>query len=220
MNYLSPISVLVAAERAELRRYLRSSLDCCPNCCVLGEASAGPAAVSLIRRSRPRVVLVDLELADRDDLTAMLLEATSVKAIAIVREVQATSVIDAIRFGAHGILCETAFPGELQECIRKVVVGNYFFGPDAMAIVVETLRHSIARSNEPKLADEYALTRRELQIIAKITAGCSNRRVGEDFAISERTVKHHLTNIYSKVSVSNRLALALFAVNHQLMSKR
>jgi DNA-binding CsgD family transcriptional regulator len=65
---------------------------------------------------------------------------------------------------------------------------------------------------------DFALTRRELEIIAKITAGLSNKEVGHAFSISERTVKHHLTNIFNKIGVSNRLALALFAVNHQLMA--
>jgi DNA-binding CsgD family transcriptional regulator len=64
----------------------------------------------------------------------------------------------------------------------------------------------------------FGLTHREREIIAKITAGLSNKEVGQAFSISERTVKHHLTNIFNKVGVSNRLALALFAVNHHLMT--
>jgi DNA-binding NarL/FixJ family response regulator len=64
----------------------------------------------------------------------------------------------------------------------------------------------------------YDLTARELEIIEKITIGLSNREVCEEFSISERTVKHHLTRIYNKIGVTNRLALALFAINNRLIS--
>jgi DNA-binding NarL/FixJ family response regulator len=62
------------------------------------------------------------------------------------------------------------------------------------------------------------LTRRELEIVAAIVEGCTNRDIAQKFSLSEDTVKHHLTHIFDKLGVSNRLELAMFAVNHRLLA--
>lgn len=85
---------------------------------------------------------------------------------------------------------------------------------------MDALREVFGRREEPPPAKDYRLTPRELDIIEKIVNGRSNKEVGAEFAISERTVKHHLTNIFGKVGVSSRLQLALFAVNHHLTSNQ
>lgn len=81
---------------------------------------------------------------------------------------------------------------------------------------MEALRAVRSDGNGASSPKDYGLTRRELDIITKIASGQSNKEVGEEFSISERTVKHHLTNIFNKVGVTSRLQLALFAVSHNL----
>ena len=66
---------------------------------------------------------------------------------------------------------------------------------------------------------QFGLTARELEVVGAIVSGYTNREIAESFSISEQTVKHHLRNIFDKVGVSNRLELALFAINHGLVSK-
>jgi two-component system nitrate/nitrite response regulator NarL len=95
--------------------------------------------------------------------------------------------------------------------------GQYWLERNSVGVLVEALRESLAHGNITRSPKDYGLTRRELDIITKIVSGHSNKEVGEEFAISERTVKHHLTNIFDKVGVSSRLQLALFAVNQRLM---
>ena len=98
------------------------------------------------------------------------------------------------------------------------MAGQYWLESESVGVLVEALRESLAHGNGTRSPKDYGLTRREVDIITKIASGRSNKEVGEEFAISERTVKHHLTNIFGKVGVSSRLQLALFAVNQHLMS--
>jgi len=105
----------------------------------------------------------------------------------------------------------------LLNSLQSVMAGQYWLESESVAVLVEALRDSLFQGNGTKSPRDYGLTRREVEIMTKIASGSSNKEVGEVFAISERTVKHHLTNIFSKVGVSSRLQLALFAVNHHLM---
>jgi DNA-binding NarL/FixJ family response regulator len=93
------------------------------------------------------------------------------------------------------------------------MAGQYWLESESLGVLVEALRDSLEHGNGARSPKDYGLTRREVDIITKIASGRSNKEVGEEFAISERTVKHHLTNIFGKVGVSSRLQLALFAVN-------
>jgi two-component system, NarL family, nitrate/nitrite response regulator NarL len=96
------------------------------------------------------------------------------------------------------------------------MAGQYWLENASLGILVKVLREVLSNGNGVNASKEYGLTRRELDIIAKIVSGQSNKEVGADFSISERTVKHHLTNIFYKVGVTSRLQLALFAVTHHL----
>ena len=99
------------------------------------------------------------------------------------------------------------------------MAGYYWLDNESVEMLVEVLRESLAQGNWTTSPKDYGLTPRELDIIAKIANGRSNREVGREFSISERTVKHHLTNIFTKIGVSSRLQLALFAFNHRLMAE-
>lgn len=219
MNNLNFLRILIAAERMELRCNLRASLQSDAAFCVVAEAATVRDAARLVGEYQPQILLVDFELKPQSELSELLLRSPFLQVVAVVREMRAQEVIDAVRLGAHGIVREAASRDVYQETVRNVAAGRYCYESDAMAIVVESLRQSVASPSETERSGDFALTPRELQIISKIKTGCSNRMVSEEFAISERTVKHHLTNIYSKIGVTNRLSLALFALDHRLMSK-
>jgi DNA-binding NarL/FixJ family response regulator len=107
----------------------------------------------------------------------------------------------------------------LLQSLRSALSGNLWLESRIAATLAETLRGHSSSKNATVRPEEYKLTRRELDIIASIAGGRTNREVSQDYAISERTVKHHLTNIFGKVGVSTRLELALFAVDHHLVNK-
>ena len=93
--------------------------------------------------------------------------------------------------------------------------GRYWVGRKAVADLASILREISAASPAPT-RKHFGLTPRELEIISLILGGLSNGDIASRFSISEKTVKHHLTNIFDKLGVSNRLELALFALHHKL----
>jgi DNA-binding NarL/FixJ family response regulator len=219
-NELDPIRIVIADEHHIFRRDLRRSLESEPGLQILGEASDAHGAVQLARQSKPDILLVDFALSQRFELKA-LNEATShlppVRVVVTLTAIEKTHLVEAFRLGAHGVVLKGSTAPVLLNSIRSVMAGQYWLG-DSVGVLVEALRESLAHGNGAKSPKDYGLTRREVDIITKIASGRSNKEVGEEFAISERTVKHHLTNIFSKVGVSSRLQLALFAVNQHFMS--
>ena len=96
------------------------------------------------------------------------------------------------------------------------MAGQYWVGREQVSDLVAALR-GLTNGGEPVGSPQsFGLTERELEIIATIVAGHANKDIAEKLAISEKTVKHHLTNIFDKLGVSNRLELALFALHHRL----
>ena len=88
-----------------------------------------------------------------------------------------------------------------------------------MSDLVKTLRNLIPQQGDDTQKKKFGLTPRELEIISAIVAGYSNKDIALKYAISQQTVKHHLTSVFDKLGVSSRLELALFAVNHSLIER-
>ena len=99
--------------------------------------------------------------------------------------------------------------------------GHYWFENGSVKILMDTLREVLPNGNhKTNVSSEYGLTPRELDVAAKVASGRSNKEIGQQFSISERTVKHHLTNIFVKLGVSSRLELAMFVVNHDAIKNQ
>ena len=95
--------------------------------------------------------------------------------------------------------------------------GEFWVGHERVQDIVQHLRAAGREAEAKAVTPAMMLTRRELQIVAAIVEGASNKDIGQQFSLSEQTVKNHLSHIFDKVGVSNRLELALYAVHHKLL---
>jgi DNA-binding NarL/FixJ family response regulator len=218
-NEFNPIRVVVAHEDPVICRELRRSLESEQDISILGEARDAHHAFQLTRQNRPDIFLVDFALAQRCGLKALNdspPDVSPIRIVVIVAEIEKARLVEAFSLGAHGVVLKYSTPQVLRKSIRSVMAGQYWLERESVGVLVEALRESLAHGNGTKSPKDYGLTRREVDIITKIASGRSNKEVGEEFAISERTVKHHLTNIFGKVGVSSRLQLALFAFNQRI----
>lgn len=215
----NPIRIVIADEHGDTRQELRMLLESEPGLLVIGDVPEVHGALRLARQNKPDILLTDFALAQNCEAKAMsdfARDMPSIRTVVMIAEISKSLLVEAFRLGAHAVVLKRSTRQILLRSIRSVMAGQYWLEGEGVGVLVEALRDSLAQGAGTKSAKEYGLTRREVDIISKIASGQSNKEVGEEFAISERTVKHHLTNIFGKVGVSSRLQLALFAVNQHL----
>jgi DNA-binding NarL/FixJ family response regulator len=181
---------------------------------VIGEASSGPDAIALAVRSRPDVVVMDLNLPRQSGIEATReLVATQPDARVLVLTVEAggRSVLEALIAGACGYLLKDATIEEIAAGVRAAAAGQSFVSPRVGHHVLERLRGQAGARNGPA-ADETKLSERELDILRLVAEGCDNDDIAERLFLSPRTVKNHVSSILAKLEMDNRVQAAVYAV--------
>ncbi len=214
------IRILVADDHPIFRDGLRKLLEAEADFRVIGEASDGEEAVKLAHELKPDVLLLDLAMPRQpglDALRELSAAATPVRTILLTVAIEKAQLVEALQLGARGVVLKETSTELLLKSIRSVVAGQYWVGREAVTDLVRVLRDLIPAAGEEAKKKAFGLTPRELEIVSAIVLGYTNRDIARKFNISEDTVKHHLTNIFDKVGVSNRLELALFSIEHRLV---
>jgi two-component system, NarL family, nitrate/nitrite response regulator NarL len=218
-----PIRVLVADDHAIFREGLRKLIDHQADLRVVGEATNGQEAIRMTQDLRPDVLLLDLMMPVMSGLEALRDIARSVPAVRILvltAEAGSTDVVEALQHGARGVVMKHSATDLLFKSIRMVMAGQYWVGRECVADLIDKIRQGQPGPGAATRAPNFGLTPREVELVSAVVAGCSNGEIAEQLAISSKTVKHHLTNIFDKLGLSNRLELALFAVHHRLEAGR
>lgn len=205
-----PIRIVIADDHAIFRDGLRRLLATQPDFQVVAEASDGKEAISLAIEFRPDVLLLDLAMPrvpGMEVLRELAHQNAMVNTILLTAAIQSFAVSSAFQLGARGIVLKASPPELLLKSIRAVCAGQFWVGSEPVPIW--------ARAGQ--VPDRgFGLTTREVEIISAIREGNSNREIANRLAISEETVKRHLSNIFSKLGVSSRLELAVLASEQRL----
>jgi len=187
---------------------------------VVGLAGSGPEAVALARTARPDVLLLDLALpraGGLDSLREIAGADADARVLLLAAGPEEPLLVDALQLGGRGVVARDATLDLLCKAIRTVVAGQYWVGRDAVTDIVRHLRErAAAAARQPSLPAER-LTAREREIVSLVASGESNREAARRLCLAEDTVKHHLTNVFDKLGVSNRAELAAYAASHGLL---
>jgi DNA-binding NarL/FixJ family response regulator len=141
-----------------------------------------------------------------------------VRTLLLTAAIDQGQIVQALRLGAYGVILKESTTQRLFDSIRCVMAGQYWVGRESVSDLVKALRSAGGPPDGGAglRTRDFGLTPREMEIVTLVVAGYSNPDIAQRCSISEQTVKHHVSNIFDKLGVSNRLELALFAVNHRL----
>src|ERR671930_783503 len=215
---MAPIRVFLVDDHPVVREGLRMLLATSDDLKVVGGASSVQEALAALALSPADVVVLDLDLGGRDGLE--LLPALSSRA-PDTRVLVLTGIRDRERHravlssGAHGVVLKDKPPELLLKAIRRVHAGELWFDRATMEVAVQRAV-SLERARAPEREKITALTAREKQIISLIGEGLKNTEIAARLGIGEKTVRNHLTIIFDKLGVSDRLELAVYAYRQGL----
>lgn len=212
---------IVIAERHPIFRYgLRTLLDAEREFVVLGEAADSAQALQFAIELEPDILLLDvaiLQLSGYDVLHELHRAGLSVKTLLLVEEIDKSERVKGLQLGARGIVPKETPPPLLLKSIRTVAAGGYWVGRETVTDLVQALAQLRNGEGDPS-SGRWRLTPRELDVLALVVSGYTNKDIAQKCSLSEDTIKHHLTSIFDKTGVSNRLELALFAIHHRLVA--
>jgi DNA-binding NarL/FixJ family response regulator len=181
-----------------------------PDVEVVGEAVDGPGAVRVCVRTRPDVVLMDVEMPGGDGLAAtqaLRSQAPRVRVLILTMFDLDEYVSDALRAGASGFLLKTTPPRELLAAVKACAAGETTLGPSVITRLVD---HYVNRPREP-VAALAQLTDREVDVLKAMARGLSNSEIGRELYLAETTVKTHVARILGKLGVRDRVQAVVIA---------
>lgn len=196
---MTPVRLLVADDHPVVRDGIVGMVSSDPGIEVVGEASDGAEAVGLARALNPDVVLMDLRMPGTDGVAAireLLRLGVTARIVVLTTYDSDADVLPAIEAGATGYLLKDIPRDELVRAVHAAAAGHSSLAPSVASRLVDRVR-----SPEASL-----LSPRELQVLALVADGATNRDAGARLHLSEATVKTHLLSVYAKLGVSDRAA--------------
>jgi two-component system, NarL family, nitrate/nitrite response regulator NarL len=206
------VRVVIADPLTLFREALQATLAAAGGFAVVGGAGDTDEVIRSVQEQRPHVLVLSLAVPPDGGLDALRQlndSDTGVRTVVLADEATRADVVTALTLGAHGVLTRDVSPSLMFECLRTVTQGHCWIGGECVRNVVEAV-HRVRTEPPPKPAE--TLTPREVEIVAAVTDGATNRDIGATLRISEQTVKNHLSHVFEKLGVSSRLELALYGI--------
>ena len=202
----TPIGVIIADDHALFRQGLKSMLRLQSDVTVVAELERASDLLPTLERHRCDVLLLDLQM-ERNALADIETLAERVAIVVVTASERPDEALAAIRAGARGVVFKRFAIETLMTAVRAVAEGQVWMPPALQAAVAAGLRGPTVGT----------LTRREREIVRHVALGLRNAEVGRELSISEVTVKTHINNIFQKLGIRDRVALALYAVRNGII---
>jgi two-component system, NarL family, nitrate/nitrite response regulator NarL len=219
-----PIRVLLIDDHAVVRRGLRMLVESENGLVVVGEAQDRAGALPLAQGEQPDVIVLDLDLGAEsglDMIEDLLSISPGARILVLTGMRDLTAHRRAFNLGATGLVEKDSAAEVLVKAIRRVAGGEVWVDPAKMVGVLADASGPAVppgvRRDDPEAARIAQLSARELEVTALIGEGLCNKKIGERLSITETTVRHHLTSIFSKLKVHDRLELLLYAYRHRIL---
>lgn len=220
------LNILVVDDHLEHSRGIKQLIDSETSHNVIGIATSGEDAIKATAKTKPDVILMDMNMPEMDGLTTIqkiLAVEKNAKVIALTGYDDSDLIYRAMKIGARGYILKTMVVSQLTEAIEQVKTGKVFL-PTTLAtkffdqFSIESVKQ---QSKEPEGENllNY-LTQREEEVLGLLTDGVTYKGVAKQLFISETTVKTHVNNIFQKLQVNDRTQAVLYAIKHGLLERR
>jgi NarL family two-component system response regulator LiaR len=212
MDEKRPIRVVIVDDHDMVRRGLATFLKVKPDLDLVGEASGGEDALYVCEKTRPDVILMDVVMPRMGgaEATRIIRErCPDVQVIALTSFQEKELVREILEAGAISYLLKNVSVDELADAIRAAAAGRATLAPEAVQALIQTSRR------QPSIGDD--LTPREVEVLGLLVEGLSNPQIAERLTVSRSTAKAHVSNILSKLGVSNRAGAIALAIQHGLV---
>lgn len=215
MTEQAPIRVMLVDDHAVVRSGLSAFLLAFDDMELVGEAADGEEAVSMAGHYRPDVILMDLVMPRMDGASATRVireRFPEIKVVALTSFKEDDLVSNALKAGAIGYLLKNVSSDELAKAIRAASKGRATLAPEAAEALINTTRNAGA------LTPGHDLTEREREVLHLMVGGLNNTEIAERLVVSKSTVKFHVSNILSKLSVTSRTEAVALALQRNLVT--
>jgi len=214
-------TIVIVYDHLIFRSGLRMLLEANTKFKIVGECGTLEKAATIIKTEKPSIVLLDLNLADGDSLS-LISEipqfSEKTHCIILTSEKDINLHYKCLRSGAGGLVLKEKSSEELFSAIKKVEGGELWFDRAVIEkVLLEYTRAPFNQDENNNLAKINSLTTREKEVMSLIGEGLKNKAIAERLFISETTVRHHLTSVFSKLEITSRLELVIFAFRHKLV---
>jgi two-component system NarL family response regulator len=220
MTFVRPkLRVVIVDDHTLFREGLRTILEMEDDLEVVADAENAEDIVELIWQTRPDVLLLDIRMpqgSGLDAVPAVLRISPRTQVLVLTACDEKEEHVRAFKLGAKGVILKDSARQTLMQAIHTVCGGQVWVDPRMATALVEELSHLGPDNAGAAPRDENGLTERELEIVRLVASGYKNKEVGNTLTISERTVKTHLTNIFQKLGVRDRVGLVMYALRHGL----
>ncbi len=198
------IQILIADDHTLFRDGLRALFRSLPDTTVIGEAATGAEAIAQAEKLQPDVILMDIQMPGLNGIEAtrqIVQTSPHIGVIVVTMFEDDDSVFAAMRAGARGYVLKGADQEEMLRTIRAAARGEALFGP----VIAARLQSFFTDSKLQATADAFPqLTDREREVLALIAQGQNNAAISGELTISIKTVRNHVSNIFSKLQVADR----------------
>jgi DNA-binding NarL/FixJ family response regulator len=205
------ISVAVVDDHPMIREGVASVLSRDGRFLVVAQGESGREAVSIACETKPDVMLIDVHMPDGGGIaaaSAIQAKAPSVKTIMLTVSEEESDLVSALEAGASGYVLKGTPGSELIRIVRAVLDGDVYVAPGLAARAILRMRE--AQPAQKQRSDQISsLTKREGEILGSAAEGMTNKEIANRFDLSEKTVKHYMTNILDKLGVRNRVEAVL-----------
>lgn len=216
---MGAINIMLVDDHTLIKEGIKTIIKTSKGIKVIAEASNGIEALELIPVYKPDIILLDIKMPKLNGLdTLERLQGLNIKSKVIILSSYSNKeyIVNTIKRGAVGYLSKKCTPKDLIKAINNANMKGGYLEPSLIKVLREVNKDI---SSDPGIYKLDLLSGREYEILHLIARGYTNIRIGNKLFISEKTVKNHVTNIYRKIEVKNRVEAVIFAYNYNLIIK-